>query len=126
MDWINKRVNLSSKRLKGFERNKVGPVDGNDFIGGNYAAAINFEAQLPNVLPEDSRADMGLFLDFGNVWGADYDSSIEDSNKIRSSAGAAINWISPIGPMSFVFSQNINKATTDETESFNFQLGTSF
>ena len=24
-------------------------------------------------------------LDFGNVWGVDYDSSVDDSNKIRSS-----------------------------------------
>ncbi len=123
---INKRVNLSSKRLKGFERNKVGPVDGNDFIGGNYAAAINFEAQLPNVLPEDSRADMGLFLDFGNVWGVDYDSTINDSNKIRSSTGAIINWSSPIGPMSFTFAQHLSKADTDVTETFNFNLGTTF
>ncbi len=123
---LSKRRFLSTKRLRGFKRGKVGPRDGLDHVGGNYAAALNFEANLPNLLPEATKTDVGLFLDFGNVWGADYDSSIEDSNKIRSSAGAAINWISPIGPMSFVFSQNINKATTDETESFNFQLGTSF
>ena len=81
---------------------------------------------MPNFLPETSNTDVALFLDFGNVWGVDYDSSLDDSNKIRSSTGAALNWISPIGPMSFVFSQNINKASTDETESFNFNLGTSF
>ena len=36
------------------------------------------------------------------------------------------NWMSPIGPMSFVFSQNLSKANTDVTESFNFNLGTTF
>lgn len=123
---ISKRTNLSSKRLKGFERNKVGPLDGNDHVGGNYAAALNFEAQLPNVLPEDSRADLGLFLDFGNVWGVDYDSSISDSNKIRSSVGAILNWLSPLGPMNFTFSQNLSKADTDVTESFSFNIGTTF
>ena len=41
---LNKRRNLSSKRLRGFERGKVGPVDGNDHVGGNYAASLNFEA----------------------------------------------------------------------------------
>ena len=81
---------------------------------------------MPNFLPETSNTDVALFLDFGNVWGVDYDSSLDDSNKIRSSTGAALNWISPIGPMTFVFSQNINKASTDETESFNFNLGTTF
>ena len=41
---LSKRKGLSSKRIRGFERNKIGPVDGSDHIGGNYAAAINFEA----------------------------------------------------------------------------------
>ena len=49
---INKRGVLSSKRLRGFEKNKIGPVDGTDHIGGNYAAALNFEANLPKLLPE--------------------------------------------------------------------------
>merc|ERR1712224_83934 len=97
---VSKRKFLSTKRLRGFKRGRVGPVDGRDHIGGNYAAALNFEANLPNLLPETSNTDIALFLDFGNVWGVDYDSSLDDSNKIRSSTGAALNWISPIGPMS--------------------------
>ena len=32
-------------------------------------ASLNFETNLPNILPENSNADLGLFLDFGNVWG---------------------------------------------------------
>ncbi len=123
---LSKRKGLSSKRLRGFEKNKIGPVDGEDHIGGNYAAALNFEVALPNLLPESYNSDVGLFLDFGNVWGVDYDSSIEDSSKIRSSIGAAMNWMSPIGPMSFVLSQNLSKAETDKTESFSFNLGTTF
>ena len=78
---------MSSKRLRGFERGKIGPVNGNDHIGGNYAAALNLEASLPNFFPESSRTDLGVFLDFGNVWGVDYDASLDESNKIRSSAG---------------------------------------
>ncbi len=123
---LSKRKSLSTKRLRGFEKNKIGPIDGTDHIGGNYAAALNFEASLPNLLPEDTNTDLGLFLDFGNVWGVDYDSTLDDSNKIRSSAGIAANWMSPLGPMSFVLSQNISKADTDKTESFNFNLGTTF
>ena len=123
---ISKRKSLSSRRLRGFEKNKVGPVDGSDFIGGNYTAAVNFEANLPTLLPEDTNTDINVFLDFGNVWGVDYDSSIDESNKIRSSTGIIANYNSPIGPMSFVFSQNISKASTDKTESFTFNLGTTF
>ncbi len=123
---ISKRRGISSSRLRGFEKNKVGPVDGSDHVGGNYVASLNFETNLPNVLPENSNADVGLFLDFGNVWGVDYDSSIDDSNKIRSSTGVTVNWLSPIGPLNFVISQNLSKADTDVTESFTFNLGTTF
>ena len=65
-------------------------------------------------------------MDFANVWGVDYDDSIDDSSKLRSSTGIATNWMSPIGPMSFVFSTNISKHSTDETEGLNFNLGTTF
>ena len=123
---LSKRKGLPTSRLRGFERGRVGPVDGKDHVGGNYAAAINFETNLPNLLPESSNTDVGLFLDIGNVWGVDYDSSIDDSNKIRSSAGIAASWLSPLGPMTFILSQNITKADTDETQSFNFNLGTTF
>ena len=124
---LSKRKSLSYKRLRGFERNRVGPVDGKDHVGGNYAAAVNFETNLPNLLPENTNADVSVFLDFGNVWGVDYDDSIDESNKIRSSTtGLTLNWLSPIGPMNFVVSQDLSKADTDVTESFSFNLGTTF
>ena len=123
---LSKRKTLSSKRLRGFERGKVGPVDGNDHIGGNYAAALNFDAQLPNVLPDASNADIALFLDFGNVWGVDYDGTLDESNEVRSSTGVNINWASPVGPVSFTFATNLAKADTDKTQSFSFNLGTQF
>ena len=123
---VNKRSYLGTKRIRGFKSGKIGPVDGTEHIGGNYATALNFEANLPKILPESTNMDFGLFLDFANVWGVDYDSSIDDGSKIRSSTGVALNWSSPLGPMTFVLSQNLSKASTDETESFNFNLGTTF
>jgi outer membrane protein insertion porin family len=123
---LNKRKFLPQSRLRGFQRNKVGPMDGDEHIGGNYAAALNFEANLPNLLPENTRTEVGLFLDFGNIWSVDYDSSVGDSNKIRSTTGVAASWISPLGPMTFTFSQDLSKAQTDKTEAFSFNLGTTF
>jgi outer membrane protein insertion porin family len=123
---LSKRTFLSTNRLRGFESGKVGPKDGLDYVGGNYALATNFDLNLPNLLPESTKTDVGLFLDLGNVWGVDYDKTIDDSSKVRSSAGITTNWLSPVGPMSFIFSQNISKASTDVTESFNFRLGTTF
>ncbi len=123
---LSKRKSLSTRRLRGFEKNKIGPVDGSDHIGGNYAAALNLETNLPNLLPENYNTDVSLFLDFGSVWGVDYDSSLDESTDLRSSTGIAANWMSPIGPLSFVLSQNISKAETDKTQGFSFQLGTTF
>ena len=123
---LSKRKNLSTRKLRGFQKGKVGPIDGSDHVGGNYAAAINLEASLPNLLPESTNTDINLFFDVGNVWGVDYDDSLDESNKIRSSLGAGAGWMSPLGPMTFILATNISKASTDKTESFNFQLGTTF
>ena len=123
---LSRRKGLSTRRLRGFQKGKIGPVDGSDHIGGNYTAALNLETNLPNLLPDDTSTDISAFLDFGNVWGVDYDSSIDDSNKIRSSTGVVANWLSPLGPINFVLSQNLSKADSDKTQSFSFNLGTTF
>jgi len=123
---ISKRKFLSTSRLRGFKKGKVGPIDEKDHIGGNYAAVLNLEASLPNFLPESTNTDVGFFLDFGNVWGVDYDTTIADSNKLRSATGVAASWLSPLGPMTFILSTDLAKADTDETESFHFNLGATF
>ena len=123
---LSKRVFLPNNRLRGFEAGKIGPKDGVDYVGGNYAVSTNFELSLPNLLPESTKTDVGLFLDVGNLWGVDYDKNLDDSSKIRSSTGVIASWLSPVGPMAFVFAQNLTKASTDVTETFNFKLGASF
>ena len=123
---VSKRSFLSQRKLRGFKAGKVGPKDGDDYIGGNYTTALNLEANFPNFFPEKSNAEVGLFFDAGNVWGVDYSDSIDDSNEIRSSLGFNLSWISPAGPMTFVISNNVSKASTDQDESFNFRLGTTF
>ena len=123
---VSKRSFLSTRKLRGFKAGKVGPKDGEDYIGGNYTTALNLEANLPNFFPEKSNAEVGLFFDAGNVWGVDYNDTLDESNEIRSSLGFNLSWLSPAGPMSFVISNNVSKASTDQDESFNFRLGTTF
>ena len=123
---IGQRLHLPASLLKGFKPRKIGPKDGDDFVGGNYAAALGFNASLPNLLPAGSNTDINLFLDTGNVWHADYSSTVGQSNKLRSAVGISANWFSPIGPFSFVLATDITSAGTDATESFRFQLGTTF
>ena len=84
------------------------------------------ETTLPNLIPDNYNADAVFFLDFGNVCGVDYSDTIDESNELRSSTGVGVNWLSPIGPISFNFVQNLSKADTDKTQSFSFNLGTTF
>tara|TARA_B100001250_G_scaffold68176_1_gene54662 strand:- start:1092 stop:3347 length:2256 start_codon:yes stop_codon:yes gene_type:complete len=123
---ISKRLYMPAKRLKGFESGRVGPKDGADFIGGNYATALNFATTLPGLLPDLENIDFSLFVDAANVWGVDYSDTLSDGSKIRSSTGIAIDWLTPIGPLSFSFAQAITKADTDKTETFRFDIGTTF
>ena len=80
---------------------------------------INFEASLPNFYQKIQIWMLDYFLDFGNV-SLEYDATLDESNKIKSSTGIAMNWLSPIGPMSFVLSQDLSKADTDVTQSLLF------
>ena len=122
---LTNRLFIPRNRLRGFNTYKVGPKDGDDYIGGNYITAVNAEAQLPNLLPESYRTDFSLFLDTANVWGVDY-TTVDETDKIRSSIGVSANVYTTIGPLTFTFAESISKSSNDETETFNFRIGTSF
>ena len=123
---LSERVYIPSKSLRGFERGKVGPKDGNDFIGGNYLGNFNFTTTLPFILDDVQNFDGLFFFDAANLWGVDYDSSIDNSNKIRSSVGVGLDWLTPVGPLSFSLAAPLTKVDTDIEETFRFNLGTTF
>jgi outer membrane protein insertion porin family len=122
---ISKRAPIPYNRLRGFEKGKVGPVDTDDYIGGNYVSTLNLSTNIPNLLPTLENFDFNYFIDFANAWGVDYDSSLDNST-IRSSTGIGLNVLTPIGPLSFSLTQPLAKASSDKTESFRFNLGTTF
>ena len=119
---LSERITIPSKRLRGFEVGRVGPKDGNDFIGGNYAYSLNFSSNIPKLFEESQNVDFLFFADVADIWGVDYDSSL-DKSKIRSSIGLGLDWFSPIGPMTFSLASPITKADGDLTETFRFNLG---
>ena len=125
---ISERLGLPRNRLRGFKQGQVGPVDqGDDHVGGNYAAALSLTTNLPMIAPSLQNFEFNYFLDFGNVWGADYRSSnFDDSNFLRASTGAGVEWWTPVGPISLTFSHAIYKKSTDEFEGFQFNIGTTF
>ena len=123
---LSERINIPSGKLRGFEAGRVGPKDGDDYIGGNFAYSLNFSSTLPYILEESQNVDLLFFIDAANLWGVDYDSSLNDSGDIRSSTGIGLDWFSPLGPMNFSLAYPITKEKGDKTESFRFNLGTSF
>jgi outer membrane protein insertion porin family len=123
---LSDRIFSSANDLRGFEQRGVGPVDSGDHIGGNNLATLSLKSTFPNPIPENLRATTFLFLDMGNVWGADYSSSISNSSKLRTSTGIALDVMSPIGPLSFTYSIPLSKASTDKEQNFLFNIGSSF
>ena len=79
---LSERVKIPSRRLRGFESGRVGPKDGKDFIGGNYAYSINFSSSIPQFFQESQNVNFLFFTDIADIWGVDYDSSL-DSNKLE-------------------------------------------
>ena len=123
---LSERLFIPARKLRGFESGKVGPKDGVDFIGGNYATAINISTTIPQLLPNLQNTNFNIFFDAANVWGVDYSSSLTSGSKIRSSVGIGIDFFTPVGPLNISITEVISKDTTDVTESFRFNLGTSF
>ena len=123
---VSKRLYIPYSKLRGFEFGKIGPIENGDYVGGNYSSSINLSTTLPQVLPSFQNIDFSYFIDLGNVWGVDYDQVLDKKSTIRSSTGIAMDFLSPVGPISFSLTKPITKKSSDKTESFRFNLGTTF
>ena len=122
---LSERLYIPGRKLRGFESGKIGPKDGSDYIGGNYVSSINATTTLPILMENVQSVDIVMFADAANIWGVDYDSSLDNSG-IRSSIGIGLDWLTPVGPLTFSFAQPITKEPSDIEERFRFNIGTSF
>ncbi len=123
---LSERLYIPANNLRGFEQGKVGPKDGDDFVGGNFITTMNMTSTLPQIFSNLQSVDFSLFFDAANIWGVDYDSSIDKSSKIRSAIGFGVDWFTPVGPLNFSIAQNLSNHKNDKIESFRFNLGTTF
>lgn len=111
--------------VRGFEQSSIGArsID-DDPIGGTRMVVGNVEYFFP--LPGsgmDRSFRMSVFLDGGYVWGEDQKLNFGD---MRYSTGVAFAWNSPVGPLKFSLGYPLKKDSDDETQKFQFQLGTVF
>jgi outer membrane protein insertion porin family len=142
---INDRFFLGGSRLRGFEQAGVGPryipaphpstpedqVFYSSSLGGNTFLAGSLELFIPLGAVEEFGISMSTFVDFGIVYGVDLTEGLEQENisesgGLRMSVGIGFSWRSPFGPIRFDFARAIMKEPFDETEFFQFNVGTRF
>jgi outer membrane protein insertion porin family len=146
---LQDRFFMGGDSFRGFDYSGVGPHQygndgGLDSIGGKAYAIGTIEANFPLGLPEEYGIEGAVFSDFGTVFDS-VDKSVAntgtncpgsgtysgpctvlDSMGLRASIGAGIVWNSPFGPLKFSASYPILKQQGDNTQMFQFMMGTKF
>lgn len=111
------------RSVRGFEYNSLGPRDeDNEQIGGNVlvTGSVSLQFPLPGV-KETDQTRISVFTDAGQVYDEEFDPS-----DLRYSTGVALAWMTPIGPLSFTYAKALNAESSDQTEGFQFSIGSSF
>ncbi len=113
-----------------------------DAVGGNAVALASLELIVPTPFASDevrSQIRTSVFFDMASIWDTEFDyrdSGAEygdryyydysDPTNYRSSYGAALQWMSPMGPLVFSLAKPIKKYDGDDEEFFTFTIGRTF
>ncbi|MFW1367069.1 outer membrane protein assembly factor BamA [Vibrio parahaemolyticus] len=113
-----------------------------DSVGGNAVALASIELIVPTPFASDevrNQIRTSIFFDMASIWDTEFDyrdSGAEygdryyydysDPTNYRSSYGAALQWMSPMGPLVFSLAKPIKKFDGDDEEFFTFTIGRTF
>jgi outer membrane protein insertion porin family len=118
------------RSVRGFQANTLGVKErtsrgDEEPVGGNLLVSGGAEVIFPVPFMDKSLKSFRLsaFTDFGNVYDVNQDF---DAGLLRYSAGLSAIWISPFGAMTFSIAAPLKKEDGDETEAFQFSLGSTF
>ncbi|MDC0609886.1 outer membrane protein assembly factor BamA [Vibrio sp.] len=128
---------------KSYADSNNGTLYGSDeSAGGNATALASIELIVPTPFASEetqSQVRTSIFYDMASVWdtefdynsaGADYGNEYyydySDPTNYRSSVGAAVQWMSPMGPLVFAIAKPIKKYEGDDEEFFSFTIGRTF
>lgn len=114
----------SNGRVRGFTDNTLGPSYSSGFgykqpLGGSMLLAGSVEAIFPKLFDSPS-ARVSAFLDFGNVYDGYNNFS---ASELRASAGIALLWRSPMGPLSISYALPLRQKDGDQIERLQFNFG---
>lgn len=134
---LNERFFKGGDSFRGFNTAGIGPrdihVNGQNAVGGDAYAIGSFELRLPDFLPADYGITASLFTDFGTLGHIDNPppcntnpnfSCVKDNMALRASAGVAIGWKSPFGPVEIDLGVPFVKEPYDKSQFIRFSAGT--
>jgi outer membrane protein insertion porin family len=110
--------------VRGFSSNSLGPQELGDASGGAFKTVGNLELIFPVPFAADNKSlRVSTFFDIGNVFAKVGDF---ETGELRQSVGISVLWFTPIAPMTFSLAWPLNDEPDDDTERFQFTLGSFF
>ncbi|MEK7792807.1 MAG: outer membrane protein assembly factor BamA, partial [Pseudomonadota bacterium] len=123
--------------VRGYDLNTLGPRDERRLsLGASKRVVGNIELLFPiPFMREDRSIRLSTFLDGGTVFDTFHGTTtlpngtvVNNSlaNNMRYSAGIAVTWVSPMGPLKVSLAEGLNEKPSDNMQMFQFMFGQQF